>query len=87
MLIDLCEAVVLSYYPAAPLFEKSSSMIPSIEHTDITFLFLYKAKVQFLSLYDITVTLVLDEIHLKRECPSRVPRNLFMWPAKEFLIR
>ena len=67
MLIDLCEAVVRSYYHATPLFEKSLCRLPlSIEQTDRTFLFYVKQKFQLLSASDMTVTLLVDDIHLKR---------------------
>ena len=60
--------MVIFYYHATTQFRKitlSSSMSPSVEQTDNTFLFYIKQKIRSLTSSDTTVMLLVDEIHLK----------------------
>ena len=59
-------SVILPCYTTIRKVTLSSSMNPSIEQTDRTFLFYIKQKFQFLFSPDMTVTLLVNEIHLKR---------------------
>ena len=59
-------SIILPCYTTIRKITLSSSMSPSIEQTDKTFLFYIKQKFQCLKSSDLTVMLLIDEIHLKR---------------------